>query len=228
MGRIALDEEDRGAIYDHTVMVRLLAYMAPYWVRVLGTVLLVSVYTGTIVAMPWVIKWAIDGYIATGELARVNVAAAAFLALAWSLVLLTGKDWSLQGLHTEFATGEKQLGQVLLALLLALQALWILAAISIACSTRLGQLSTLLVTFGVFMLGLSSDALFGGPGQEKPLAALAYRLTPNLQFHWLADALSLGSPVSGSYLLLVSGYTILFSGAILCLATALFEGKEAG
>ena len=82
MGRIALDEEDRGVIYDHTVMVRLMAYMVPYWTRVLGTVLLVSVYTGTIVAMPWVIKWAIDGYIATGELDRVNLAAAAFLALA--------------------------------------------------------------------------------------------------------------------------------------------------
>ncbi len=158
----------------------------------------------------------------------VSLLLAAFLAFAWLLVLLTGKDWSLQGLHTEFAAGEKQLGQVLLALALALQALWLLAAISIACSTRLGQLSTLLVTFGVFLLGLSSDALFGGPGREKPLAALAYRLTPNLQFHWLADALSLGNPVSGSYLLLVSGYTILFSGAILCLATALFEGKEAG
>ena len=82
MGRIALDEEDRGVIYDHTVMVRLMAYMVPYGTRVLGTVLLVSVYTGTIVAMPWVIKWAIDGYIATGELDRVNLAAAAFLALA--------------------------------------------------------------------------------------------------------------------------------------------------
>ena len=82
MGRIALDEEDRGTVYDHTVMVRLMAYMWPYWPRVVATVLLVVVYTGTIVAMPWVIKWAIDGYIASGELSRVNVAAAAFLVLA--------------------------------------------------------------------------------------------------------------------------------------------------
>ena len=158
----------------------------------------------------------------------VSLLLAVLLPVAWLLVLLTGKDWSLQGLHTEFAAGEKQLGQVLLALVLTLQALWILAAVSIACSTRLGQLSTLLVSFGVFLLGLSSDSLFGGPSQAKPLAALAYRITPNLQFHWLADALSLGNPVSGSYLLLVSGYTILFICSILCLATALFEGKETG
>ena len=119
-------------------------------------------------------------------------------------------------------------GAMLLALALALQALWILAAIAIACSTRLGQLAPLLISFGAFLLGLSSDSLFGGPGRENSLAKLAYGITPNLQFHWLADALSLGNPASGFYLLLVSGYTILFICAILCLATALFEGKETG
>ena len=158
----------------------------------------------------------------------VSLLLAALLPLAWTLVLLVAKDWRLQGLQAEFAAEEKQLGQVLLALALALQALWILAAIAIACSTRLGQLATLLISFGAFLLGLSSDSLFGGPGREKTLAKLAYGITPNLQFHWLADALSLGNPASGFYLLLVSGYTILFICAILCLATALFEGKETG
>lgn len=150
------------------------------------------------------------------------------LPLAWGLALLTGKDWSLQGIGTEFADEEKQLPQVLLALVLTLQALWILAAISIACSTRLGQLSTLLVSFGIFLLGLSSDSLFGGTSEVKPLAKIAYTVTPNLQFHWIADALSQNNPVSGLYILLVSAYTVLFIGAILCLATALFEGKETG
>lgn len=158
----------------------------------------------------------------------VSLLLAALLPLAWTLVLLIAKDWSLQGLQAEFTAEEKQLGQVLLALALALQALWILAAIAIACSTRLGQLATLLISFGAFLLGLSSDSLFGGPGREKTLAKIAYGITPNLQFHWLADALSLGNPASGFYLLLVSGYTIIFIGAILCLAAALFEGRETG
>ena len=158
----------------------------------------------------------------------VSLLLAALLPLAWPLVLLVAKNWSLQGRQAEFTAEEKQLGQVLLALALTLQALWILAAIAIACSTRLGQLATLLISFGAFLLGLSSDSLFGGPGREKTLAKIAYGITPNLQFHWLADALSLGNPASGFYLLLVSGYTILFIGAILCLAAALFEGRETG
>ena len=153
---------------------------------------------------------------------------AALLPLAWALVLIVAKDWSLQGLHSEFSAEETQLGQVLLALVLALQALLVLAAIAIACSTRLGQLATLVISFGVFLLGLSSDSLFGGPDRERALAKLAYGATPNLQFHWLADALSAGNPASGFYLLLVSCYTALLIGAILCLATALFEGTETG
>ena len=104
------------------------------------------------------------------------------------------------------------MGQVLLALLLILQALWLLASVAIACSTRLGQLSTLLVLFGVFLLGLSSDLSFA----------------PSLKLHWMSDALSLEIPISPAYIGMVSAYTVLFIGAILCLASALFEGRETG
>ena len=82
MGRIALDEEDRGTIYDHSVILRLLPYLKPHWPRVLATVASVIVYTGTVVATPWMIATAINGYIETGELSRVNVVAAALLLLA--------------------------------------------------------------------------------------------------------------------------------------------------
>ena len=77
---------------------------------------------------------------------------------------------------------------------------------------RLGQLATLLILFGVFLLGLSGDLSF----------------TPNLALHWMSDALSHEIPISAAYLALVSAYTLLFTGAILCLASALFEGRETG
>lgn len=137
---------------------------------------------------------------------------AVFLPLAWGLVLVIDKNWNLQSVSTEFAGEGKALGQVLLALLLILQALWLLASVAIACSTRLGQLSTLLVLFGVFLLGLSSDLSFA----------------PSLKLHWMSDALSLEIPISPAYIGMVSAYTVLFIGAILCLASALFEGRETG
>ncbi len=137
---------------------------------------------------------------------------AAFLPLAWGLVLVVDKGWNLQPIATEF-TGEGEfMEQVLLALLLLLQALWLLASVAIACSTRLGQLATLLVLFGVFLIGLSSDL----------------SLAPNLKLHWMSDAISHEIPISAGYIAMVSAYTLLFTGAILCLASALFEGRETG
>lgn len=141
-----------------------------------------------------------------------SVLLASLLTLAWVLVLVVDKNWGLQPIQTEFAAGEKRLAQVLLALLLAVEALWLLASVAIACSTRLGQLSTLLVLFGAFILGLSSDLSF----------------IPNLQLHWMSDALSLDVAISPAYLAMVSGYTALFICAILCLASILFEGRETG
>ena len=137
---------------------------------------------------------------------------AVFLPLAWGMVLIVDKSWSLQPVSTEFTGEGKPTGQVLLALLLILQALWLLASVAIACSTRLRQLSTLLILFGVFLLGLSSDLSFA----------------PNLQLHWMSDAISLEIPISPAYIAMVSAYTVLFIGAILCLASALFEGRETG
>lgn len=47
------------------------------------------------------------------------------------------------------------------AVLLLLFALWILAALAIACATRLELIPTLAVCSGVFVIGLMSDYLFG-------------------------------------------------------------------
>jgi ABC-2 type transport system permease protein len=63
-------------------------------------------------------------------------------------VFAQGVDWSL-----------------LQASLLVLFMLWVLAAVALMCSTRLGMMPTLIICLGVFLLGLMSDYFFGRPAQ---------------------------------------------------------------
>ena len=79
---IAVEDEDRGTLYDHSVVVRLMAYLRPHTARVVVAVLSVIVYTGTVVALPWIIKWTIDEYIRTEDLSTVTWAVGAFLLVA--------------------------------------------------------------------------------------------------------------------------------------------------
>ena len=80
--RIAVEDEDRGTLYDHSVVVRLMAYLRPHTARVVVAVLSVIVYTGTVVALPWIVKWTIDEYIRTEDLSTVTWAVGAFLLVA--------------------------------------------------------------------------------------------------------------------------------------------------
>ncbi|MHC4992766.1 MAG: hypothetical protein ACYTGC_17480, partial [Planctomycetota bacterium] len=50
-----------------------------------------------------------------------------------------------------------------LALVCLLMAILVLTSIALAASTRLGQVMTLIVTIGVFLLGMLSDHFLGGP-----------------------------------------------------------------
>ncbi len=50
--------------------------------------------------------------------------------------------------------------------ILILFALWILAAVALACSTRLDMIATLAVCSAVFLIGLMSDYLFGLPAAK--------------------------------------------------------------
>jgi hypothetical protein len=77
--------------------------------------------------------------------------------------------------------------------LLILFALWILAAVALACSTRLDMIATLAVCSALFLVGLMSDYLFGLPAaQGSWWASTLYSIVPNWQLFWLADALETG------------------------------------
>ena len=102
------------------------------------------------------------------------------VALAYVLSLLFNPDFSMLG-GDEFATKIVQSIKpgLWLALVCLLVAILLLTSVAVAASTRLGQVMTLTVTFGVFLLGMLSDWLFG-----RPIA--------NLQAQWLARANAAG------------------------------------
>lgn len=113
------------------------------------------------------------------------------------------------------------------ASLLILFALWILAALALACSTRFDVIPTLAICSGLFLIGLMSDYLFGRRAESGSWwASVVYAITPNWQLFWLADALSEGKQFPLGYLGKAFGYMAGYVGAALALALVFFEDRE--
>ena len=112
--------------------------------------------------------------------------------------------------------------------ILVLFALWILAALAIACSTRLDTIPTLAVCSAFFLIGLMSDYFFGQRAEAGNWwASTLYTVIPNWQIFWLADALDMGkSTFQWDYVAKAFAYTVGYAGAALAIGTALFEERE--
>jgi ABC-type transport system involved in multi-copper enzyme maturation permease subunit len=112
--------------------------------------------------------------------------------------------------------------------ILILFALWILAAVALACSTRLDTIPTLAICSAIFLLGLMSDYFFGRRAEAGSWWASAlYTIVPNWQLFWLADALDMGkSTFQWGYVGKAFVYVVGYAGAALAFATALFEERE--
>jgi len=110
---------------------------------------------------------------------------------------------------------------------LILMALLILAALALACSTRLDLIPTLCVCSALFLLGLVSDYFWGTRAAQGHLwASVLYTVTPNWQLFWVADLLEGAKPIPVGYLGEALGYTVGYVGAALAVALALFEDRE--
>ena len=112
--------------------------------------------------------------------------------------------------------------------ILILFALWILAALALACSTRLDTIPTLAVCSAFFLIGLVSDYFFGRRAEAGDwLASTLYTVIPNWQLFWLADAIDMGkSTFHWDYVAKAFAYTVGYAGAALAIGTALFEERE--
>jgi ABC-type transport system involved in multi-copper enzyme maturation permease subunit len=116
--------------------------------------------------------------------------------------------------------------------ILILFALWILAALALACSTRLDTIATLAICSAFFLLGLMSDYFYsqaGGKigGGAAWWASTLYTVIPNWQLFWLADAIETGkSTFQWAYVGKGFVYVVCYAGAALAVGTALFEERE--
>lgn len=135
---------------------------------------------------------------------------------------------SKEGTVQEFAKGVDW--RLVPASILILFALWILAGLAIACSTRLDTLPTLAICSALFLLGLMSDYFFGRHldlgGLRGALSQIAYAVLPNWQLFWLADALEGQKTIPWSYVGRAFGYVVGYLGAVLALALVLFQERE--
>jgi ABC-type transport system involved in multi-copper enzyme maturation permease subunit len=156
----------------------------------------------------------------------------AMVTLAFIIINFINKEGSFQkfGHDTDW--------RLIPAGLLILMALWLLAAVALACSTRLDMIPTLAICTAVFLLGLMSDYLFGRQLEEKIvdpsiwqtagrwLSSLLYTIVPNWQLFWLSDALEKGRTIPWSYVGRAVAYVVGYLGAALALALLLFEDRE--
>jgi len=112
--------------------------------------------------------------------------------------------------------------------ILVLFAVWVLAALALASSTRLDVVPTLVICSAFFLMGIMSDYLFGRPAAQGAWwASVLYTVTPNWQLFWLADALNAGkSTFHWAYVGKALGYAVAYIGAALAVAVALFEDRE--
>ena len=117
--------------------------------------------------------------------------------------------------------------QLFVASFLIFLATAVLCAIATAASTRLSPVPNLCLCGGVFLLGLFSDYLFGRNASHSLIAKLCYKVVPNLQIYWVGDAISGRRDIPLPYLDYILVYTLLIVTALLCLAIALFQEREA-
>ncbi len=120
------------------------------------------------------------------------------------------------------------------ASVLVLFALWILAGLALACSTRYEVVPTLAICTALFLLGLMSDYLFGNLAESKSAwrhaGEVLYAAVPNWQLFWITDAIEGTKVIEGvwTYVAKAFGYVVCYLGASLALALVLFQDRELG
>jgi len=172
------------------------------------------------------------------------------------LVAVIGKQWVIQNPFAALTAEQAVIDQVVLGLVMVLQAVVILTAAAVACSTRLRQVMTLLVCIGIFALGLVSNsfdelvnqqlAISRNLGMWEGMTAvfqadinwalklvfgfvkLLHLVLPNLQFLWAGEAITQGYTIHLSNVAVLLAYSLLYTVAVLGVAVMLFERREVG
>src|SRR5262249_4933005 len=144
-------------------------------------------------------------------------------AAALLTTLCFDKTWKPQSITLDF--GDMQ---VIYALIMNFFGVLILTAFAVALSPRFSQVITLVLCFVIYLLGLSSDYLFGAHVGEGLAYELLYGMLPNFQFFWIGDAITQNVIVRGEHVLHVAAYAGIYTTAVLSLGVAMFQNREVG
>ncbi len=167
------------------------------------------------------------------------------LGVAYIISVLFNKDWSAAG-WSQFE------GSLWIALAVMWMGLLVLTGVAVAASTRFGQVVTLGITLGFFLLGLMSDWLFGRHiaglqamfarmdadqtsgsmfdwnHAQYALLKVAYAVVPNFQVFWLSDAVQQDRTIPAAYIATSALYGAVLIVMTLSLAVVLFQRREVG
>ncbi|MBX3381118.1 MAG: ABC transporter permease [Phycisphaeraceae bacterium] len=94
------------------------------------------------------------------------------ILLAYVAMLFTHRDWKFQGVLVDLKP------QILMACACLAMAVLVLTSVAIAASTRLGQVMTIVVCMGVFVLSLMSNYLVGREVFDNQIVAEIEKATP--------------------------------------------------
>ena len=72
MGHGGLDDDDRGQIYNHEVIKRLFPYFKSRMGLFILSMVMMLVYTSTLVLIPWLIGYTIDNYVLSSDMSGLN------------------------------------------------------------------------------------------------------------------------------------------------------------
>ena len=178
------------------------------------------------------------------------------MTLAILMVAVVSPQWTLQSPVTDLAADGWLGGQLVIGLFIIFEAMLILTAIAIACSTRLGYLPTLLICIALFFLGMLSNSLSGQANQWMSIPQSAgvfesigaiwnaeqtfglkfialllkglYLIVPNLQLLWPGDAITQGHAFTLDLLGMMTVYAGMYIIVAMCAAVMLFQRREVG
>ncbi len=106
----------------------------------------------------------------------------------------------------------------------------VLAAISVAISTRLPMLANFTICFALYALGHLTPTITGQTQEHfaivKFFGQLISVIVPGLEAYDVHSAIDTGLRVPGMYVLMVTGYTAIFAVIALLLALLLFEDRD--
>jgi ABC-2 type transport system permease protein len=143
-----------------------------------------------------------------------------FMTLAMGAIAVIGKGWTL----IPFGQGiEPNTLQAIYALLLIV---WVLTAVAIAASTRLGQISTLMVCIGFAIAGGYHQLFFGAwAGGNQAIETLGLAM-PDTRYFLLMESILRDAPIRPEYLLVLTGYAGLLIAAVLSLGIGMFQTRQ--